>query len=103
MWETPAAVSPTGNHPYVQPFSYGATPPPHPPEPEGTDAYMHSEMELPYPGGFAWPGGSVQMARSSTGQKKGKKRESPPPMNLPLTQQDIAAFMQINPGEEPFL
>ncbi|EXJ91841.1 hypothetical protein A1O3_00391 [Capronia epimyces CBS 606.96] len=74
----------------------------HPQPQEGRGSFGHSsEMEVPYTEGFAWPfevaGGNADSNRS---RRRGSRSQ---PMGHPLTQQDIAAFMRINPGEEPFL
>ncbi|KAJ4608870.1 Gypsy retrotransposon integrase-like protein 1 [Exophiala dermatitidis] len=70
---------------------------------EGPAPFGQSDMEVPYTGEFAWP---FEMTGGAAGNNKNTnaRRGSQPQLGThPLTQQDIAAFMRINPGDEPFL
>lgn len=68
---------------------------------EVVGSYGHPEMEVPYTEGFAW--------RFELGGDRTKCRHNctdfmqSPPGYHGLTPQDIAAFMRINHGDEPFL
>ncbi|EXJ93433.1 hypothetical protein A1O1_01825 [Capronia coronata CBS 617.96] len=71
---------------------------------DGTGTFGDSEMKVPYTGGFAWPTevtGEPDAAGNRTHTVRRGSRSQP--VSHPLTQQDIAAFMRINPGDEPFL
>lgn len=94
MWEQSAGVPGTAPSPYLlrQSFQHG-TPPA---ASETTESYTQSDMEVPYTGEFAWP---FQMTGHDTGQESHSSQQG----SHPLTQEDIAAFMRINPGDEPFL
>ncbi|KAK5463111.1 Gypsy retrotransposon integrase-like protein 1 [Exophiala xenobiotica] len=103
MWESSTGTPNPGHNQYLpsQSFAYGMTPPVPPLKFEGSERYVSAQMEVPYAQGFAWP---FALSRENVGARHGSGTCShPPPMNHPLTEQDIAAFMRINPGEEPFL
>ncbi|KAK5191651.1 Gypsy retrotransposon integrase-like protein 1 [Exophiala xenobiotica] len=103
MWESSTGTPNPGHNQYLpsQSFAYGMTPPVPSLKSEGSERYGSAQMEVPYAQGFAWP---FALSGENLGTRHGSGTCShPPPMNHPLTEQDIAAFMRINPGEEPFL
>ena len=57
------------------------------------------QMEVPYTEEFAWP---FERKGNSPGDEAGSEFQQPHRI-YPLTKQDIAAFMRINPGDKPFL
>ncbi|KAJ9499933.1 Gypsy retrotransposon integrase-like protein 1 [Exophiala xenobiotica] len=103
MWESSTGTPNPGHNQYLpsQSFAYGMAPPVPSLKSEGSERYASAQMEVPYAQGFAWP---FALSGENLGARHGSGTCShPPPMNHPLTEQDIAAFMRINPGEEPFL
>jgi hypothetical protein len=98
VWEQPLTTPSTTGSTYIPPqlFSYEGRNP----APEPAEQYGPSEMEVPYTEGFAWP---FQLSSDTMAEGSGSSGRRVPAGNLPLTQEDIAAFMKINPGEEPFL
>lgn len=102
IWDSSAGTPSAGQTQYFtsQSLPYSMPPPPPPTRTEGTEQYGSAQMEVPYTQGFAWP---FSLEGDNIGGRHPSGREPQPgPMN-PLTEQDIAAFMRINPGEEPFL
>ena len=88
-----------GNSPYYAPPSFSHVSPP--PLLEANESFGLSEMEVPYTGGFAWP---FEMAGGlADGRQDESNSAQPQSGSHGLTAQDIAAFMRINPGDEPFL
>lgn len=99
MWERTGGNPSAAPSPYlVRPAFHHGTPSP---AAETAEGYGLSEMEVPYTEGFAWP---FQLAETADGQHiSGQGSQPHQGPHHPLTPQDIAAFMRINPGDEPFL
>lgn len=96
MLGQPLGAAPTGPGP-----SFAMWDLEHAQGPEGTASFTHSDMEVPYTEGFAWP---FEMTGETAGNTpNGRRGSRPQAVSHPLTQRDIAAFMRINPGDEPFL
>jgi len=74
-------------------------------QPMGT-AYPTSHpdtMELPYAESFAWPFQTSSDNPTSTNGNLSAQNFDMYSGQQPLTSEDIAAFMRINPGEHPFM
>lgn len=101
MWESSMGVVAPVQEPYydMNHLPYGTSPSPHPPIPMNPDAYGPPEMEVPYGEGFAWRF-EPPSDTPGEGQEAGVGPH-PVPLNRPVTHEDIAAFMQLHPGE-PF-
>ncbi|KAH0841909.1 fungal transcriptional regulatory protein [Fonsecaea pedrosoi] len=99
IWEQAAGWQNGGSSPYLTRTSLRQASPP--PSVGVAESLTHSDMEVPYTDGFAWP---FQMtAHMANGRHNSTDGSQPQPEHHGLTPQDIAAFMRINPGDEPFL
>ncbi|OAP61627.1 hypothetical protein AYL99_03830 [Fonsecaea erecta] len=98
-WEQVAGWPTAASSPYLaRPSLSHASPPP---PMDVSESLPHSDMEVPYADGFAWP---FQMtAHAGDGRHNSTDPSQPQSESHGLTPQDIAAFMRINPGDEPFL
>ena len=67
--------------------------------------HSHEDMEVPFTNAFAWPFDPTAVTAEEVHGSTGVPSSSNPYPNAnhALTSEDIAAFMRINPGEEPFL
>jgi hypothetical protein len=64
----------------------------------------HSDtMELPYAESFAWPFQTSSGNPTSTDSNLSAQNFDMYSGQQPLTSEDLAAFMRINPGEHPFM
>ncbi|OQV00477.1 Fungal specific transcription factor domain-containing protein [Cladophialophora immunda] len=98
-WDQAAGWPSTTSSPYLARPSLRQASPPAPTD--VAESLTHSDMEVPYTDGFAWP---FQVnAHMGDGRHNNTDSSHPQPETPGLTPQDIAAFMRINPGDEPFL
>ncbi|EXJ76596.1 uncharacterized protein A1O5_01104 [Cladophialophora psammophila CBS 110553] len=98
-WEQAAGWPNAASSPSLaRPSLSHASPPPPVDVPE---SFLHSDMEVPYTDAFAWP--FQVTANVANGHHDSTDTSQPQPEPHGLTPQDIAAFMRINPGDEPFL
>ena len=66
---------------------------------------LRDAMEIPYAESFAWPQQDMPNAyydMSQSSESHGQGSTSGANGQQPITSEDIAAFMRINPGEHPF-
>ncbi|KIW90596.1 uncharacterized protein Z519_08379 [Cladophialophora bantiana CBS 173.52] len=98
-WEQVAGWPNAASSPYLaRPSLSHASPPP---PVDVAESFLHSDMEVPYTDAFAWP--FQVTANVANGRHDSTDTSQPQPEPHGLTPQDIAAFMRINPGDEPFL
>ncbi|KIX92514.1 uncharacterized protein Z520_11834 [Fonsecaea multimorphosa CBS 102226] len=98
-WEQVAGWPNAVTSPYLPRPSLSQASPPAPMD--VAESLTHSDMEVPYTEGFAWP--FQVTAHLGDGRHNSADPSQPQPETHGLTPQDIAAFMRINPGDEPFL